>query len=232
MLRLLIADPDLTIRLGVRSVITKSSEDFSIDDVTGVDQLLKCLIAHHYELLLLDPMIAGGSTVALIKQIRDAKPETNILVYSDLDELRHGPRAIHAGAKGFLRKKCSIEELTTAVSQVSHGKMYVSPMLVEEMATDLFREAIDSVHERMTSREWEVFAMQVSGNSIQQCAQRLHLSVKTISSHKARLMEKLKVTSNSQIIQYAIAQGLLEECQSRCALLPPDHAGEQHNDSR
>lgn len=230
MLRLLIADPDLTIRLGVRSVIIRWSSDFSIDEANNVDQLLNFLIAQHYELLLLDPVIGASSTVELIKRIRDAAPETNILVYSDLDELRDGSRAIHAGAKGFLRKKCSIEELTTAVSQVGRGKMYVSPMLVEEMATKLFRKAIGSVHDRMTSREWEVFSMQVSGNSIQECAQRLHLSVKTISTHKARLMEKLEVTSNSQMIQYAIAQGLLEECQSRSASLPSGHVSGQHDD--
>lgn len=219
MLTVLIADGDLTIRLGVQSVIDKWLNHMRLDEVSCSRLLLEHVIKKRYDLLILDPALAGARHLEIIEEVHAAAPETNILIYSDIDVLKLGSRAIHGGAKGILRKKCTIEDMITAVSRVVEGRMYINPDVAEEIATRIYSVEMKLPHEMMTNREWEVFAMQVCGFSIQQCSQSLRLSVKTVSTYKARLMEKLKIHSTSQIIHYAISQGLLEQCQSRCASL-------------
>jgi DNA-binding NarL/FixJ family response regulator len=219
MLRLLVADAYFTVRLGISSVVTRWSNHIAVDEADSLDGLFERLKSQQYDVLILDPVLAGGSGVEIIREIHDVSPSTHILVYSDTDELRGGVRAIRNGARGFLTKKCSILELTTALSKVSRGEIYISPLLAEKIAFDRHCGALGTLHENMTNREWEVFSMQVCGNSIKVCAQRLQVSVKTISTHKARLMAKLKLHSDSQIVHYAITHKLLEECEKRCALL-------------
>lgn len=217
MIRMLLADSNHTFRLGVRTALINESMCVSIDEVTDRTQLMMNLRSRDYELLMIDPLLGGGTGEGLIKQVRTVAPKSNILVFSTLDETIFGMRILRNGAKGYLMKACSTAELATAVHRVGSGKMHISPLLTSEIANYLSADRAGKPHDRLTERELQVFSLLVCGKKITEAAQSLHLSAKTISTHKIRIMRKLKISNLSEMIQYAISQGLIESCKTRCA---------------
>jgi DNA-binding NarL/FixJ family response regulator len=217
MLQMLVADSNGTMRLGIRTVFSAGRVRVDIDEVANHDGLIMQLGSRHYDLVLVDPMIAEGSAASLIRRILEAAPRSRILVFSSADEATYGASAIRAGAKGYLMKTCSTQELLTAVSRVSRGNIYSSPELAVEILVHRHRDASSIPHERLTQRERQVFAMQVCGMAVKDVARRLKLSAKTVSTHKARAMLKLGTNTLTEMVQYAIDQGILEDCKARCA---------------
>lgn len=221
-MRVLVADSNEAMRLGIRSVLDRGLGDTTIDDVANHLQLIMHLGFREYDAVLVDPMLAKDLERPLLEQMLDLAPEAKIIVFSNADEMIHGEPAIRAGAKGFLMKTCSTEELTSAVSRVSRGDIYTSHELAVEIVIRRHRDRQSSLHDRLTERELQVFAMQVCGVAVKDVARGLNLSVKTVSTHKTRAMLKLKIKSFTEMVQYAIAQGIFEDCQARCASLLPN----------
>jgi DNA-binding NarL/FixJ family response regulator len=217
MLRILLADKNSTVRVGVRSTLRKGKVCVAVDEVEDRTQLMENLRSRDYEVLMIDPVLAGGTGESLIRQARAIAPKSNILVFTSMDELIYGARVVRSGAKGYLMKSCSTEELTTAVTQVGQGRMHISPLLSEEIANHLYHGESGKLHDRLTERELQVFSLLVCGKRISEAAQQLHLSVKTVSTHKIRIMQKLGISNLSEMIQYAISQGLMESCKTRCS---------------
>jgi DNA-binding NarL/FixJ family response regulator len=221
MLRVLVADGNETMRLGIRSILGEGRDGITIDEVAEHEQLLMHLGSREYDVVLVDPMLAGGTDRFLIEQMIGLAPAARILVLSDADELVHGEAAIRAGAKGYLMKTCSIKDLTTAVARVSRGDIYTSHELAVEVVMNRNRACFpETPHDRLTQRERQVFAMQVCGMPVKDVASRLKLSTKTVSTHKARAMLKLGTNTFTEMVQYAIAQGILEDCKARCCGVP------------
>jgi DNA-binding NarL/FixJ family response regulator len=217
MIRMLLADSNATVRLGVRAALSKEKMCIAIDEVGNRSQLLMNLRSHDYEVLMMDPALAGGTGEGLVRQARAIAPKSNILVFTTMEELVYGVRVLRSGVKGYLMKTCSTEELTTAVARVGTGKFHISPMLSEEIANNLYEGAPAKLHDLLTERELQVFSLLVCGKRITESAQLLHLGVKTISTHKIRILNKLKISNLSEMIQYAISQGLMESCKTRCS---------------
>lgn len=216
MIRTIVADRNETMRLGLRALFARDSGKFAVTEASSRNDLIAKISADECELVVVEPLLCGGAGEALIRQIRRVSPLANVLVYTDLDELKFGIRAIRSGAKGYLMKSCTSSELLAAASRVSAGKMHMSEALAEEVALNAWESRKEKPHETLSERERMVFSMLVCGWSVTNIANTLHLSVKTISTHKARAMLKLGCKSLSEIVHYAIAHHLKDECEARC----------------
>jgi DNA-binding NarL/FixJ family response regulator len=202
-------------RLGLRALFDKHPGKFEVSEAASRGDLLAKIGEEDCQLVVVEPLLCGGSGEALIRQIRRVSPQANVLVYTDLDELKFGIRAIRSGAKGYVMKSCSSSELMAAASRVSAGKVHMSEALAEEVALNAWENRTEPPHQDLSEREMLVFSMLVCGRTVTAIAHMLHLSVKTISTHKARAMSKLGCKSLSEMVHYAISKNLKEECEAR-----------------
>jgi len=168
---------------------------------------------------VIEPMLCGENGPTLIKQLREIAPHSNILVFTSLDEMTHGVRAVRNGAKGYLMKSCSVDEFVTAVDRVAQGKIHISTALAEEFAVALSNVEARTPYASLSDRELQTFSMLACGKTVSEIAKCLQLSIKTVSTHKARGMSKLQVSSLTELVQYAISQGLMEECHARSSIV-------------
>jgi DNA-binding NarL/FixJ family response regulator len=216
MVRLLVADSNEAMRLGIRSVLGTGA---IVDEAADYAQLTGHLRSRDYDVVLVDPKLSGGPGKSIIRRILDIDSRANILVFSIADELTDGLVAFQKGAKGYLMKSSSAKELNTAVARVSRGGQYASVEPAFEIALKHNPDNPACLHERLSERELQVFAMQVSGLSVTDVAHELKLSVKTVSTHKTRIMLKLHTNTFAELVQYAISHGIFDDCKARCASL-------------
>jgi DNA-binding NarL/FixJ family response regulator len=217
MIRIVIADRSETMRLGVCALFRQHPNVEVVQEAESRSDLIDKLQESHYNLVLIDPVLSGGYEETLLRQIRAVAPRTHVLVYTELDELHFGVRAIRCGAKGYVMKSRPAQELLAAASRVSAGKIHMSEALAEVVARNTWEGNDPALHESLSDREFLVFAMLVCGRNVTGIAASLHLSIKTISTHKARAMYKLQCKSLSDMIQYSISHDLSAECKARCA---------------
>jgi DNA-binding NarL/FixJ family response regulator len=154
----------------------------------------------------------GKSGMELIRQVKSERPKLRILVLSMHEEHQYAVRAIRAGASGYLTKESASSQLVAAIRKVASGGAYISAEVAEHLAHDAMPHAADRpLHESLSDREFQVFVRLVGGESVSEIALALHLSAKTISTHKARLMEKLRVTNNADLVHYALKHRLVAD---------------------
>jgi DNA-binding NarL/FixJ family response regulator len=216
MIQMLVGDRSETMRLGVCTLFSKEAEDTVVSEATSRADLISKLQTEQYHVVLVDPVLAAGSEETFLRQIRAVAPRAHVLVYTELDELHFGMRAIRCGVKGYVMKSRPADELLKAASRVSLGKIHMSERLAEEVALHMWEGKDALPHELLSDREFLVFAMLVCGRSVSRIAAVLNLSIKTISTHKARAMVKLRCKSLSDMIQYSIANNLTDVCRDRC----------------
>jgi DNA-binding NarL/FixJ family response regulator len=216
MIQMLVADRSETMRLGVCTLFSREAENTVVSEATSRADLIIKLQTEHYNIVLVDPVLAAGSEETFLRQIRAVAPRAHVLVYTELDELHFGMRAIRCGVKGYVMKSRPADELLKAASRVSLGKIHMSERLAEEVALHMWEGKDSLPHEQLSDREFLVFAMLVCGRSVSRIAAVLNLSIKTISTHKARAMVKLRCKSLSDMIQYSIANNLTDVCRDRC----------------
>ena len=162
-----------------------------------------------FDLLLLDLSMPGRSGVDLIRQVRSEAPKLAILILTMHEEEQYAVRAIRAGAQGYLTKESAGTQLVGAIRKVASGRPYISTEVAEQLALNIMAPNEQLLHKQLSDREFEVFSLLVSGKSITEIANSLHLSVKTVSTHKTRIMQKMGMTSLSEMVQYAVAHRLL-----------------------
>jgi two-component system invasion response regulator UvrY len=218
MIRVVVADKNETMRLGVKTLFGQHGTRFKVWEASDRAGLISEILNNDCQLVIVEPLLFAGSGEALIRQIKRESPNSNVLVYTELDELKHGVRAIRCGARGFLMKTSSASELLVAADRVGSGKMHMSVALAEEVALSAWGDRQDAPHELLSDREKLVFSMLVCGFSVTSIAHKLNLSSKTISTHKARAMTKMRCKSLSELIEYAITKGLKEECEVTCKI--------------
>jgi two-component system invasion response regulator UvrY len=216
MIRLVVADKNETMRLGMKTLFNLHATKFQVWEASDRSGLMSELLNNNCSLVIMEPLLFANSGEALIRQIKRESPHTSVLVYTELDELKLGVRAIQCGARGYLMKSSSAAELLAAADRVGSGKMHMSPALAEEVALSAWGDKPEAPHELLSDREKQVFFMLVCGWSVTRIAQRLNLSSKTISTHKARTMTKMRCKTLSELIEYAIAKGLKDDCETAC----------------
>ena len=209
-IRLIIADDYPIVREGLKSIFSAAPDIDVLADAKDSDEALALTIKLLPDILMLDMALPGGSTHQLIKQVKRWVPQTSVLVISMYREEHHAALALRAGANGYISKKRTPSELIEATRQVAKGQVYISRELARQVALNTFSgRSLNTPHEQLSPREHEVLIKLARGLGVSQIAMSLHLSPKTISTHKTRIFKKLALGSTSELVRYAIDHELL-----------------------
>ena len=213
MTRILIADDHMLVREGLRQILTAHPDLVVAADAFDGDQCLARVREAEFDLVLLDLSMPGLSGIDLVKRLKLEKPGLKILVLSMHGEQQYAVRAYKAGASGYLTKDSASAQLVAAIRKIAAGGVYISPAAAEQFALGAMggASAGDLPHRALSDREFGIFRMLVAGTSITDIAQALHLSVKTVSTHKTRLLQKMRMASTAELVRYAIEHKLLSD---------------------
>ena len=210
MTRILIADDHAIVREGLRRILQSVPGIEVAGEAVSGDDVMARVREGGFDLLLLDLSMPGKSGIELIKWAKSARPELAVLVLSMHQEEQYAVRAIRAGASGYVTKESASALLVAAIRKVADGGLYISPGVAEQLALTLRPQAAGLPHQTLSDREYEVFSQLVSGGSVSDIAARLHLSGKTVSTHKARILEKMGMDSVAGLVRYAVAHQLVD----------------------
>jgi DNA-binding NarL/FixJ family response regulator len=207
MIRVLLADDHEIVRDGLKRILGASGDLQVAGEAANGDEALALARANDYDLALLDMSMPGLSGIDLVKRLKAEKPKMKLLVLSMHGEPQYAARALKAGAAGYLTKDSAAEKLVGAIRKVAAGGLLVS----EAAAAGLLAASTGEgpLHSRLSDREFEVFRQLAGGASPTEIARRLHLSVKTVSTHKTRIQEKLGLASTAELVRYALENQLL-----------------------
>ncbi|MDO9221702.1 MAG: response regulator transcription factor [Thiobacillus sp.] len=211
MIQVAIVDDHQIVRTGFRELLSEdSSISIAFEAATG-DEALDKLRTNQCDVLLLDISLPGKSGVDVLRAVRQRHPDTKVLMLSGFSEESYALAMIRNGANGYLCKDCDREDLLRAIRMVSTGRRYVSPRTAELLADEMSGERSSVLHETLSDRELQVFLRLARGESVSDIAGQLHLSVKTISTYRSRVTEKLNIASNAELATYALRHGLITE---------------------
>lgn len=207
---ILIVDDHLVVRQSLKHFIENAQELVATAEACSSHEALKLTKANAYDVVLLGLTLSTIDVIELLKQIRADRPKLPVLVLSVLDEEQYCGRLLRAGASGILTKDSADSELAEALTRVSGGRKYISPALAEKL-TDFPADATTSLREALSDREYEVMVSLASGRRIKQIADDMSLSIKTVSTYHSRILMKLKLENDAQLIRYAIEQGIIQD---------------------
>ena len=210
MIRVLIADDHAILRRGLKEILVRELEDIVCGEAEDAQEALARAQSDVWDLLILDISMPGRSGLDLLSDLKALRPELPVLVLSMHSEAQYGKRILRAGASGFMNKASAPEELIGAVQKVLAGRRYVSPLLAERLALHLNDEVPRDVQETLSHREFEVLRMIALGKTTGQIAEELHLSVSTVSTYRARILEKMEMTTTAELLQYALRNHIVD----------------------
>jgi DNA-binding NarL/FixJ family response regulator len=209
-IRVLLADDHAIVRTGLREILESTSDiEVAAEAANGIEAL-NAVRAGEFDIAVLDLSMPGRSGIELIKLVKEERPKLRVLVLTMHSEEQYAVRALRAGASGYLTKESAADELVAAVRRVASGGAYVSPETAQRLVLDTTASSAALPHTRLSNREYEVFRMIVAGKSVTDIGAALSLSVKTISTHKARILEKMGVASQAELVRYALEHRLLD----------------------
>lgn len=218
MIETLIVDDHDILRAGLKHILAESGDIVVAGEAGDGFEALAKLRAGRWDAMVLDMSMPGRSGVELIKQIKQEFPRLPILILSMHREDVYAVRALKAGASGYLCKDNAESQLAPAIRKVAGGGLFISAAVAERLAADMLKggKAADAPrHTLLSDREYEVFGHLVGGAGLTEIGRRLHLSVKTVSTHKTRILEKLGLGNTAELVRYAIRHGLLAEHEDR-----------------
>ncbi len=214
MIRIVIADDHTIVREGLKQILSAAPDLAVAGEAQNGHEVLQRVRELDFDLLLLDMSMPGKSGTDLIKQVKSEKPKLRILVLSMHEEEQYAVRAIKAGASGYLTKESASSQLVSAIRKVAGGGAFISSAVAEQLALGAMPGAEGPPHSALSDREFQVLKLLVSGKTVSEIAEGLNLSVKTISTHKTRLMQKMNSSSQADLIRYALTHHLLDDEQS------------------
>lgn len=209
MMRVLIVDDHAIVRRGLRDLLSDEFLGAAFGEAADAPQALEQLREKKWDVALLDIALPGKSGLELLKELKNEWPKLPVLVLSAHPEDQFAVRVLKAGAGGYMTKESAPEELAKAIRKILAGGRYVSPALAEKLALGVTKDLTCMPHETLSDREYEVMSWIASGKTVKEIAEELSLSAKTISTYRARVLEKLSVKNSAEIVQYAIRNGLV-----------------------
>ena len=207
MYRVLLVDDHDVVRKGIRAILEDRFDGITVAEAAGGDAALAALVAP-FDAVVLDLSMPGRSGFDLLGEIKHRHPKLPILIMSLHGEDQFAVRALRAGTAGYLNKSAASEQLIAAFERIVRGGRYISETLAERLATAAGGET-GAPHDRLSDREFEVMRGIASGETVGAIAERMHLSVKTVSTYRGRLLDKMGMTSNAEVTRYAIQNGLV-----------------------
>ena len=209
-MRVLICDDHPIVRKGLREILQEEGPAVTIGEAATAQDALDLARKQSWDAVMLDITMPGRSGLELLKQLREERPNLPVLVLSVHPAEQYALRVLRAGASGYLTKESAPDELLTAVRRILGGGRYISPSVGETLAADLGRPADELPHQGLSDREFEILRLIASGKRPSEIADELHLSVKTVSTYRARVLEKLHLRTTAQLMRYAIKHGLVD----------------------
>lgn len=210
MIRVLVADDHAIVREGLKQILTKSGDLCFAGEAANGNDVLKLVREQTWDVLVTDMSMPGRNGLELIKLVKAAQPKLPVLVLSMYGEEQFAVRAIRAGASGYLNKESASDQLVNAIRKIAAGGVYVSAAVAESLLRNVRDGERKLAHEQLSDREMQVLQLIAAGNTVTEIARRLSLSPKTVSTHKARLLEKMHMTNQAELIRYAMAHGLAQ----------------------
>jgi DNA-binding NarL/FixJ family response regulator len=210
MIKILLADDHAVVRQGLKQILTEILEVGTIGEAATGEEALRLVRAEPWDVLVLDMSMPGRGGLEVLKDVRRERPLTKVLVLSMHPEDQFAVRMLKAGASAYLTKDSAPAELVAAIRKIMTGGKYISSTLAEKLAFDIDRDTDKPLHETLSDREFQVLRMLAAGQAVQQIADELMLSAKTISTYRARILDKLGLKSNAEMILYAIQNHLVE----------------------
>lgn len=209
MTRILIADDHAVVRAGIRQFLEGESNIKEIGEAATGNETLDQLRAGKWDLVLLDIFMPDRSGLDILRHIQVGHPKVKVLVLSGLPEQQYAINVLRAGACGYLAKDSAPEELLKAVNNVLAGRRYVSAALAEILVADLDSDPNKPLHTRLSTREFQIFCKIAGGRGVSDIANELSLSVKTVSTYRSRILEKMSFKTNADVTSYALRNGLI-----------------------
>jgi DNA-binding NarL/FixJ family response regulator len=207
-MRVLLVDDHAVVRRGMRAILEDHLPGVAVSEAGDGDAALAALV-ETFDVVVLDLSMPGRSGIDLLAEIKHRFPKLPVLIMSLHGEEQFAMRALRAGASGYLTKAAAPEQLVNALGRIVRGGRYVSEAMAERLAAELAAPAVGAPHERLSDREFEVMRGIASGQSVSEIASQLKLSVKTVSTYRTRLLEKMGMSSNAELTRYALQNGLV-----------------------
>lgn len=203
-MKILIADDHALFREGLKQILQENFEGAVLDQASNGYEVLDKISGNDYDLLLLDIAMPGISGLDVLKQLRIIRPKLHALVLSMYPEGQYAVRAIRAGASGYLTKRSASDELIEAINKVLKGGIYVTTAIAEKLMIDFRPDTGKPPHELLSDREFQIFCMIAAGKTVSTIAEELNLSVKTVSTHRVHILDKMNMKNSAELTNYAI----------------------------
>jgi two-component system invasion response regulator UvrY len=209
-IRVLIADDHGILRRGLREILMRELEGVVCGEAENAQQVLAQVQNQNWDLAIVDITMPGRSGLDVLRDLQRVQPGLPVLVLSMHPEDQYGKRVLKAGASGYMNKESAPEELIKAIRRVLAGGRYVSPTLAEKLAVEWGTNAGRPLHDNLSDREFEVLRMIALGKTVSQIAAELHLSTTTVSTYRARILEKMNMTTTAELMRYALRNDLVD----------------------
>jgi len=209
MIKILIADDHTIFREGLKHILAEYPDLVVADEANNGQEVLDKIWKNNYDMVLLDITMPGMTGLEVLKQLKNDKPKLPVLILSMHPEEQYAIRVLKAGASGYLIKESAPDELITAIRKISQGRKYITSSLAERLATEVEADSEKPLHDILSDREYQVLRMIAAGKTVKHIAKELSLSIKTVSTYRARIMEKMKMKTNAEVMHYVIKHQLL-----------------------
>jgi DNA-binding NarL/FixJ family response regulator len=207
-LKILITDDHAVVRHGLKRILGEEFKDTTFGEACNAQEALELAGRQKWDVAILDLSLPGRGGLEALREIRTQHPDLPVIVFSMYPEEQFATRALKAGASGYLTKESAPEQMAAAVLKVLSGGHYVSPALAEKLAADVGRGWSRDPHETLSDREFEIMQMIGRGKTVTGIAQELSLSIKTVSTYRARILEKMQLKTTAELIRYVVERGL------------------------
>ena len=208
-MKILITDDHPIVRRGLKQILDEAFDSVTVDEAGDGSTALSKVYEVAYDIVLLDISMPGMNGLEVLKELKKNNPELPVLILSIYPEQQYAIRCLKAGASGYITKESAPDELALAIQRVLSGKKYINPPLADILAQNLNAAATDLPHEILSDREDQIMRLIASGRKTREIANDLSLSIKTINSHRARILCKMGLNSNTDLIRYAIQNQLI-----------------------
>jgi len=208
-IKILVVDDHSIVRQGLKQILADSQSLIVAGEASTGQEALQKIRSSNFDMVIMDISLPDRSGLDMLEQIKIIAPKLPVLILSMHAEEQYATRAFKSGASGYLTKESASEQLVIAINKVAQGGKYISPSLAEKLVFELVKDSEKALHENLSDRELQVLCLLASGKTLTDISQALHVSVKTVSTYRTRILEKMGMHNNAELIRYALENKLV-----------------------